>query len=79
VATIGHSTTAVRHHVLARIDPNKYISLGLAARQPSAGPVGQPLAGDLEHTPAKGWPTWPAVGWPAAYPKQTNLSGVYSG
>jgi len=38
------------HHVLAKIDRNKLVSWGEAARQPVAGPVCQPTAGDTTDT-----------------------------
>jgi len=40
-----HNTQAVRHHVLAKIDPKKIDCLGEAARQPPAGTGFQPSAG----------------------------------
>jgi len=39
-----HNMQAVRHHVLAKIDPSKIVCLGEAARQPPAGTGFQPLA-----------------------------------
>jgi len=36
VATIGHSTPAVRHHVLARIDPQQVGLFGVS-RSPAFG------------------------------------------
>jgi len=40
-----YNTQAVRHHVLAKIDPNKIDYLGEAARQPPAVTGLQPSAG----------------------------------
>jgi len=72
----GRNTQAVRHHVLAKIDPNKWVSLGKAARQPMAGPVCQPAAFDITSCrPANRASQRLASGFPQTF----HLLGVYFG
>jgi len=70
---------AVRHYVLARIDPNKLVSLGLAACQPMADPVGQPLADFIMACTRRRLANSVSHRLTSGLPQTDQLVGVYSG